>query len=75
MYSAPIENEEKLHLRIFNACQTIRKWAGPLKLHDIAWSDVFMRALIQAEDVWKFIMNCDSTSSIKLKVIKLEHIL
>jgi len=32
-------------------------------------------ALIQAEDVWKFFVNYDSTNSINLKVIKLEHVL
>lgn len=69
------ENEEKHHLRIFNACQTIRNWAGPLKAHDITWSDVFMRALVQEEDVGKFIVSCDSTKSINLQVIKFDQVL
>ena len=49
MYLAPIENEEALHERMFDACQTIRN--RPETFERVRQSEVTVRALIQFNDI------------------------
>jgi hypothetical protein len=44
-YATPVENEESLHHRIEEACQTIRNYSGIFQRSEGTLSDVLRRAL------------------------------
>jgi 16S rRNA G527 N7-methylase RsmG len=49
VYSAPIQNEEALDERMFDACQTIRK--RPETFERVRQSEVTVRALSHVNDI------------------------
>jgi len=51
LYLVPIENGKNLHQRTFMLVRPLATVPGPSKVCDSSHSDVYMRALIQAEDI------------------------
>jgi hypothetical protein len=51
-YSAPIENEESLHQRIFTPVKPLLTAREPSKQCKSTSSDMFMRVLIQVDNIW-----------------------
>jgi len=67
LFSAPAENVNSLHKRIFYACQTIRGRPRLLRNsamdHDKTWP---CANWFKVRTFWTFVLNCDLTSNKKL---------
>jgi hypothetical protein len=49
--SATLENEVTIFHLVFDVCQTISNSTIAVNGHDSAWSGIFMRVLIEVEDI------------------------